>query len=533
MAIQIAGNQIKSGAVDTTQIADNSIDANKLDLSQNYTFSGNVAGITPTANGHFTTKQYVDGIVGNGVFWKEPCEVATTGNVNLSNPATSTFDNVTISSGQRVLVRAQSDASQNGLYDFNGASSAMTRSADADSASELQTAAVFVNRGDTYSDQAFVETQSITTLGSDDVEFVRFSGLGMVSAGTALSKQGDTLNVQVDDVAIEVNGSDQLQLKDLGIVDGKIANSTISAGKLAGSIPDSKLNQITTAAKVAGSAVQLNGSGGLANSSGLKIDDLGVTAGMLAGSVPDTKLNQITTADKVAGSAVQLASGGGLADDTGLKIDTNGIETAMIGNLQVTNGKLAGSIADSKLNTITSANKVSGSAVQLNAAGGLEDSTGLQIAAGGVSAAMLAGSVPDSKLLQITSAAKVAGSAVQLAASGGLENASGLKVEDDGIVQAMISDNAVSAAKINFEPTRETLSTNGNTTAFNLSNSLPDNFDDVLVFRNGLLAERVASNPADEDQYTSSISAGTCTVTFGSAPASSDKVIVAYFQIKS
>jgi len=376
MAIQIAGNQIKSGAVDTTQIADNSIDANKLDLSQNYTFSGNVAGITPTANGHFTTKQYVDGIVGNGVFWKEPCEVATTGNINLSNPATSTFDNVTISSGQRVLVRAQSDASQNGLYDFNGASSAMTRSADADSASELQTAAVFVNRGDTYSDQAFVETQSITTLGSDDVEFVRFSGLGMVSAGTALSKQGDTLNVQVDDVAIEVNGSDQLQLKDLGIVDGKIANSTISAGKLAGSIPDSKLNQIT-------------------------------------------------------------------------------------------------------------------------------------------------------------SAAKVAGSAVQLAASGGLENASGLAIEDDGIVQAMISDNAVSSAKINFEPTRETLSTNGNSTAFNLSNSLPDNFDDVLVFRNGLLAERVASNPADEDQYTSSISGGTCTVTFGSAPASSDKVIVAYFQIKS
>jgi hypothetical protein len=205
----------------------------------------------------------------------------------------------------------------------------------------------------------------------------------------------------------------------------------------------------------------------------------------------------------------------------------------MIGNLQVTNGKLAGSIADSKLNTITSANKVSGSAVQLNAAGGLEDSTGLQIAAGGVSAGMLAGSVPDSKLLQITSAAKVAGSAVQLASSGGLENASGLKIEDDGIVQAMINDNAVSSAKINFEPTRETLSTNGNSTAFNLSNSLPDNFDDVLVFRNGLLAERVGSNPADEDQYTSSISGGTCTVTFGSAPASSDKVIVCYFQIKS
>ena len=532
MAIQIAGNQIKTGAVDSSQIANDSIDANKLDLTDNYTFTGNVAGQTPTADGHFTTKSYVDGIVGNGVFWKEPCEVATTGNVNLSNPATSSFDGVTISSGARVLVRAQSSADENGIYDFNGSSSAMTRSSDADTKEELQTAAVFVNSGSTYADQAFVETATIGTLDTDDVTFVRFSGLGIVSAGSALSKSGDTLNVVVDDSGIEVNASDQLQLKDAGIVDAKIASATISAGKLAGSIPDSKLNQITTAAKVAGSAVQLNGSGGLENSSGLKISDLGVSAGMLAGSVPDSKLNQITTADKVAGSAVQLASGGGLADDSGLKVDTNGIETQMIGNLQVTNGKLAGSIADSKLNQITSADKVAGSAVQLNAAGGLENDSGLQISAGGVTASMLAGSVPDSKLNQITTAAKVAGSAVQLNATGGLENSSGLRIEAGGVAQSMLADEAVSSAKLNFEPTRETLSTNGSLTAFTLSNSVPDGFDDVLVFRNGLLVERVGSNPADADQYTSALSNNTCTVTFGSAPLSTDKVVVAYFNLK-
>ena len=59
------------------------------------------------------------------------------------------------------------------------------------------------------------------------------------------------------------------------------------------------------------------------------------------------------------------------------------ITTALIDNAAVSNDKLAGAIADSKLNTITSANKVSGSAIQLGASSGLQDSSGLKIAAGG------------------------------------------------------------------------------------------------------------------------------------------------------
>ena len=532
MAIQIAGNQIKAGAVDTSQLANDSIDANKLDLSQNYLFTGLLQAQTPSNNADVATKAYVDGIVGNGVFWKEPCEVATTANVNLSNPGTSTFDGVSISSGDRVLVRAQSAGSEadNGIYVFNGSSSAMTRATDADSAEELQSAAVFVNSGSTFADQAFVETESISTLGTDDVLFVRFSGLGIVEAGTALSKSSDTLNVNVDDSSIGVDGSDQLYIKDLGVTNAMLAGS-IEAGKLAGSIGDSKLNQITSANKVAGSAVQLNGSGGLENSSGLKISDLGVsnamlagsiTAAKLAGSIGDDKLNQIVTADKVAGSAIQLAASGGLTDATGLKIDAAG----------VTNAMLAGSIADSKLNQIATANKVAGSAVQLNGSGGLEDSTGLQISAGGVSNAMLAGSIADSKLLQITSANKVAGSAVQLNGSGGLEDSSGLKISAGGVVEAMIGDQQISSAKLKFEPTTDFLTTNGNDTSFALSSSVPDGFDDVLVIRNGLVLDRVESSPADADEYTSSISNGTCTVVFGAAPASSDKVRVKYFGLK-
>ena len=87
MAIQIAGNQIKSGAVDTSQIADAAIEAAKLDLSDNFVFTGQLRAQNPSNSADVATKGYIDGIVGSGVFWKEPAAAASTGNVTLSNPA--------------------------------------------------------------------------------------------------------------------------------------------------------------------------------------------------------------------------------------------------------------------------------------------------------------------------------------------------------------------------------------------------------------------------------------------------------------
>jgi len=58
--------------------------------------------------------------------------------------------------------------------------------------------------------------------------------------------------------------------------------------------------------------------------SALAIGSGKVTNAMLSGSIADSKLNQITTASKVAGSAVQLATNGGLEDSTGLKVKLDG-----------------------------------------------------------------------------------------------------------------------------------------------------------------------------------------------------------------
>ena len=63
---------------------------------------------------------------------KAPCTAAATGNVTISNPGTAVFDGVTLTSGQSLLIPNQTDINQtqNGIYIFNGSSSALTRRSD-------------------------------------------------------------------------------------------------------------------------------------------------------------------------------------------------------------------------------------------------------------------------------------------------------------------------------------------------------------------------------------------------------------------
>ena len=489
MSIQIVANQIKDSAVTSAKLA-GSIPSSKLDLTGTFNYgSGTLQAASPTNNSDVATKSYVDGLVSSGTEWKSPARVATTANITLTSPGTA-IDGITLSNGDRVVVKDQSTQSQNGIYIFNGSGASMTRATDADTAGELNGAAILVLEGSTNADQQYAQNAEIQNLGSDAVTFVQMSGTGQIEAGSALSKTGNRLDVEVDDSTIEV-ASDALRIKDSGVTNAKLAGS-ISQDKLAGSIPDSKLNQITTANKVAGSALQISGSGGLENSGGIGIAASGVTAAMLAGSIPnaklvndtiaiggvalslgdtdatpafdlsdatnyptssltgtitnaqlagsiaDSKLNQITTSAKVAGSAVQLASGSGLEDATGLKISAGGVTDSMLAG-SIGQDKLAGSIPDSKLNQITTSAKVAGSAVQLAVSGGLTNATGLKIDAGGVTAAMMAGSVPDSKLNQITTANKVAGSSIQLGSGSGLEDATGLKISNNGVTAAMLN----------------------------------------------------------------------------------------------
>lgn len=103
--------------------------------------------------------------------------VATTANVNLSTGLENgdTIDGVTLATGDLVLVRAQSTASQNGIYTVP-ASGAASRASVADTGAEVRSAVILVSEGTTYANQLFLNTNtSAITLGSTSVTYALVS----------------------------------------------------------------------------------------------------------------------------------------------------------------------------------------------------------------------------------------------------------------------------------------------------------------------------------------------------------------------
>jgi hypothetical protein len=102
-----------------------------------------------------------------GLKWKNSARVSTQANLSLASPG-GTIDGIAMSAGDRVLVRAQSTASQNGIYVWNGAATPMTRSLDADTFAELEGAAITVEEG-TSGGVQYRQTQVNGTIGASDV----------------------------------------------------------------------------------------------------------------------------------------------------------------------------------------------------------------------------------------------------------------------------------------------------------------------------------------------------------------------------
>ena len=442
-------------------MAKTQIRASKQILFDSYTMSGsstidmNSNKITslanPTSAQDAATKAYVDG-VSQGLDVKESVRAASTGNLTLSGA--QMIDGVSVVADDRVLVKDQTDATENGIY--IAAAGAWARAADFDgsasggaAAEDVKGAFFFVEEGSSNADNGFVCTNTgSVSFGSSDISFVQFSGAGAVIAGDGLSKSGNELSVNVDDSTIEIS-SDTLQVKDAGITNAKLANSdvTVTAGdglKGGGAVSlGATVTLNIEPADFAGSGLEDDGSDNLQIAAG------GVTNAMLSGSIASSKiaeLNAFDTDDLSEGSsnlyytdararaAVSVAdtnsmdmsynsstgefSADAKVDDSSIEVDaTNGLQVKALG---VTNAMLAGSIANAKLAnsavTVTagdglkSGGSVSlGGSVQLDiepadfAGDGLEDdgSDNLRIKAAGVTNAMLSGSIASSKIAEL------------------------------------------------------------------------------------------------------------------------------------
>lgn len=159
--------------------------------------------LDPSSAQDAATKAYVDSAV-EGLAWKDSCRVRTPSNVNLASPGAS-LDSISLSASDRVLIAGQTASAENGIYNWNGAAVAMTRSLDCSTAAELEQAITTVEEG-TSAGTTWRQTAVNFTLGSGAVTWTAFgTGAGAASestAGTAeLATQGET-DVGTDDLRI-------------------------------------------------------------------------------------------------------------------------------------------------------------------------------------------------------------------------------------------------------------------------------------------------------------------------------------------
>lgn len=132
------------------------------------------------------TTAYVDAAAAAaaaGLDVKQSVRLGSTANVTISSPG-ATIDGVTVTNGDRILLKNQTTGSQNGIYIFNGAASAMTRASDADSSIEVTSGMfVFITEGTAGANKGYVlTTPDPITLGTTSLAFTQFSSIDVPDA---------------------------------------------------------------------------------------------------------------------------------------------------------------------------------------------------------------------------------------------------------------------------------------------------------------------------------------------------------------
>ena len=309
----------------------------------------------PSASNDAATKSYVDSVA-EGLKPKAAARVATTANITLSAP--QTIDGVAVVAGNRVLVKDQTLAENNGIYIV--AAGAWSRSLDFDSLTpvdEVNGAMVAVQEGTSNAGKVFVQSGVVATIGTDPINFIFFNSSASLVGGDGITVSGSNISVDHDgegltfvatQLALELDGTtltksaSGLKLSNTAVTPATVGSATqtvtltvdqqgrlTAASQQAIAIPASQVTDFNEAAQDAIGNIFTDSA-----SVDFTYDDAlnTVSAAVLPAGVNHNALQNYVANQHVDHSAVQittiadsgLTGGGDITTTRALSVDING-----------------------------------------------------------------------------------------------------------------------------------------------------------------------------------------------------------------
>ena len=198
--------------------------------------SQNITNVADPVNAQdAATKGFVEA-TSQGLDVKDSCVAATTGNITISTALNNgdTLDGVTLSTNDRVLVKDQSTASQNGIYVVG---SSPARADDLAAGSDAAGMFTFIEQGTVNADNGFVCTSNkgSAVTGTNNLTFAQFSGAGQITTADGLQKSGNTISVD-----LKANGGLVIESAEIAL--------DLAASSITGTLPVNKLTSVTSTA---------------------------------------------------------------------------------------------------------------------------------------------------------------------------------------------------------------------------------------------------------------------------------------------
>lgn len=251
----IAANSVALGTDTTGDFVSSLVAGTGITLTNN---SGESSTPTIAVNTSvIATKAYVDSFA-SGVNWHAAVKAATAGSLagnynngtdgvgatltKATNGSIGTIDNATVVAGDRILLKAQTDAKQNGIYTIVTVGNGTTpwqiiRASDFDNSTGSATVvagdAVFVTGGDTNGLKGFIQdkygtgTNNSIVIGTDDIQFTQFTGASTSVAGNGLNVTGNQFDVGTASNSRIVINADNIDLATTGVAASTYQSVTV------------------------------------------------------------------------------------------------------------------------------------------------------------------------------------------------------------------------------------------------------------------------------------------------------------------